>query len=63
MEASSVKAGALTAGSWSIGEVKWFTELDNTVHTIVTDKIDLSMATAYPATEGGPLTYFQTSSF
>lgn len=37
MEASSVKAGALTAGSWSIGEVKWFTELDNTVHTIVTD--------------------------
>lgn len=32
-----MEAGALTAGSWSIGEVKWFTELDNRVHTIVTD--------------------------
>lgn len=34
---SCMDVGALTAGSWSTGEAKWFTELDNTVHTIVTD--------------------------
>lgn len=32
-----MEAGALTAGSLPIGEVKWSTELDNTEHTIVTD--------------------------